>query len=299
MEEYVRKVPYFNDYDNKKDLLKQPPVKDDDDSYEQSKIRDKKNNIQYIIKKRQDIKEIFNYAPDPNTRTQKEILKERKIQLKDELNQNYDLYEKRHPFFMDTVVKRDEITKNMKDALTNKYAPYEVDRSRISNEVSTKTMLLTERRRQYLMELRQNNLDDYCPSAIENVFLDEGYDYRNVVKNKNKDLTLKNYGFWHDPSDFIFSFPHIQAKGRGGWATEVVKAQIMQKRNDDIGKKMNIENIYELHQKENYDKGKRIFLMKNRFPFIKYSKSHCSVDNYYKEKPHMVIRHGGFQKWTS
>lgn len=35
--------------------------------------------------------------------------------------------------------------------------------------------------------------------------------FREVVKNKNKLLTLKNYGLGQSPSDFVFSYPDIKA----------------------------------------------------------------------------------------
>lgn len=303
-EEYIRKVPYFNDYNTKKDPLKYPPEKyNDEDVYEQTKIRDKKNNIEYIIKKRQDIKEIFNYDPDPNRRTQKDILGERKNQLKKELNNVYETYEKKNPFFVDTVVEKDPVTKTMKDVLTNKYVPYEEYRTRISDDVDTKSMLLEERKKQYLKELRQNKLEDDYQPVKKDVPLDAQYDFKDVVKNKNKSLTFKNFGFWYDPSDFVFSYPDIKAKSKGGWATDLVKAQIIDEKISPSEKKMNIKDISviveELQHKENIEKRRGIFLMKNRFQFIKYSKNHCSAENYYQEKPHIVLRHGGFQKWTS
>lgn len=298
MKEYIRKVPYFNDYDKQKDFLKHPPVKENDNSYEQTKLRDKRNNIDYIIKKRQDIKEIFNYAPDANTKTQVDLIGERKTQLKDELKKNYDIYEKRHPFFLDTVVKKGEETKSMKDVLIDKYVPSGFERSRISQEAVTKSQLLVERKKLFLNELRQNNAEAEYPRPAINVSLHKKYDYKDVVKLKNRDLTFKNYGFWFDPTEFVFSYPHIQAKGKGGWATEIVKANILNTRALNLSKEqMNIENTEE--DKKSREKKEEIFLMNNRFPFIEYSKKHCLAENYCEKKKFIVLRHSGFQKWTS
>ncbi|KEG02344.1 hypothetical protein YYE_03083 [Plasmodium vinckei vinckei] len=66
--------------------------------------------------------------------------------------------------------------------------------------------------------------------------------FRDAVKNKNKLLTLKNYGFGQEYSEYIFSYPDIKAKGRGGYASEIIKLNIKQKSNEKK-KNWTVENI--------------------------------------------------------
>ncbi|SOV16003.1 conserved Plasmodium protein, unknown function [Plasmodium gaboni] len=134
MGEYVRKIPYYNNYEEKKDLLKF------------TFLNDKKDDEKIEINKNEDVQFI-------NTRTQGDVLTERKNKLKEDMSTNFNSYEKRFPFLIDTVVKIPEQTRDIKDVLNNKYVDDNTIKYRISQNVVTKTMLLQERKKNYKNEL--------------------------------------------------------------------------------------------------------------------------------------------------
>ncbi|EWC87848.1 hypothetical protein PFNF54_03447 [Plasmodium falciparum NF54] len=69
------------------------------------------------------------------------------------MSTNFNTYEKRFPFLIDSVVKNPEQTRDMKDVLNNKYVDDNTIKYRISQNVVTKTMLLEERKKNYKDEL--------------------------------------------------------------------------------------------------------------------------------------------------
>ncbi|KEG02343.1 hypothetical protein YYE_03082 [Plasmodium vinckei vinckei] len=156
MGEYTKKVPIFNDYETKKDLLKFLWLKENDDNDKNSK----KNNddVKFIIKKRETMKDILNHRPDLNTRTQRDILSERKAILKENNLENYYEYEKEFPFFVDQVVIKPEVTRNIKEVLNNPYEQDETTKIRLSEDIKTKTTLLEMRKKMFIKELRRNNI---------------------------------------------------------------------------------------------------------------------------------------------
>ncbi|WBY57175.1 hypothetical protein Py17XNL_000900115 [Plasmodium yoelii yoelii] len=240
MGEYTKKIPIFNDYETKKDLLKFMCLKENDDN----KKNLKKNNddVKFIIKKRETMNDILNHRPDLNTRTQKDILSERKAILKENNLENYYQHEKQFPFFVNKIVTKPEVTKNIRAVLNN---PYELDQTtkiRISEDIKTKTTLLERRKNIFIKELSGNNMNDDEEYIEKTWFLDPEKNYLDAVKNKNKLLTLKNYGFGQETSDYIFSYPDIKAKGRGGYASEIIKLNTRQKTNEKK-KKWTVENI--------------------------------------------------------
>ncbi|ETW30270.1 hypothetical protein PFFCH_02286 [Plasmodium falciparum FCH/4] len=76
-----------------------------------------------------------------------------KNKLKEDMSTNFNTYEKRFPFLIDSVVKNPEQTRDMKDVLNNKYVDDNTIKYRISQNVVTKTMLLEERKKNYKDEL--------------------------------------------------------------------------------------------------------------------------------------------------
>ncbi|EWC75722.1 hypothetical protein C923_03615 [Plasmodium falciparum UGT5.1] len=233
MGEYVRKIPYYNNYEEKKDLLKFTFLHDKKD--DEKREINKNDEVQFIIKKRENMKDILTHLPHMNTRTQGDILNERKNKLKEDMSTNFNTYEKRFPFLIDSVVKNPEQTRDMKDVLNNKYVDDNTIKYRISQNVVTKTMLLEERKKNYKDELKYIIMNNIYVHTCD------------IVKNKNKLLTLKNYGLGQGPSNFVFSYPDIKAKGRGGYASEIVKSNILKNKNEYSKNKiqLNIQNLQE------------------------------------------------------
>ncbi|ETW42205.1 hypothetical protein PFNF135_03703 [Plasmodium falciparum NF135/5.C10] len=250
MGEYVRKIPYYNNYEEKKDLLKFTFLHDKKD--DEKREINKNDEVQFIIKKRENMKDILTHLPHMNTRTQGDILNERKNKLKEDMSTNFNTYEKRFPFLIDSVVKNPEQTRDMKDVLNNKYVDDNTIKYRISQNVVTKTMLLEERKKNYKDELRGHNIEDNEKTInYEDIYLDPEKNYTDIVKNKNKLLTLKNYGLGQGPSNFVFSYPDIKAKGRGGYASEIVKSNILKNKNEYSKNKIQL-NIQNLQDKDIY-----------------------------------------------
>lgn len=290
MGEYIRKVPHYNDYEQKKDLLEFPHLKKIDPNYERRPKKIPNNDVQYVIKKRENMNDILHHRPDLDTRTQGDLFKERKNELKKQLNENYIDYEKKNPFFIERVVHKTEETKTMKNALNNVYVPFEMDKTRIREDVNTKTMLLDERKKIFLKELGYDATEN---KAIE-FLLDPTQDYKSAVRTKNEVLTFKNYGLGWIPKDHKFSYPHIQAKGKGGWATEIVRANILKDQMDGI-EKCNIENIEEFYQKKAFEEKSKVYLMQDRLKYVDFFRNRCSLHNYNEEKPYFGLRSSGFQ----
>ncbi|VTZ67957.1 conserved Plasmodium protein, unknown function [Plasmodium chabaudi chabaudi] len=294
MGEYTKKVPIFNDYETKKDLLKFLWLKDDNDK------NSKKNNddVKFIIKKRETMKDILNHRPDLNTRTQKDILFERKAILKENNLENYYEHEKQFPFFVDQVVIKPEVTKNIRAALNNPYELDETTKIRLSEDIKTKTTLLERRKKLFIKELRGNNVMDDEEYMQKTWFLDPEKNYLDAVKNKNKLLTLKNYGFGQEYSDYIFSYPDIKAKGRGGYASEIIKLNVKQKANEKKQNWKTLENIRDflINKSPGIREPKGVFLMQNRLKYINTTRDSHKLDQYLKTKPKIILRYKGFQK---
>ncbi|VWU50384.1 conserved protein, unknown function [Hepatocystis sp. ex Piliocolobus tephrosceles] len=301
MEEYTRKVPYFNDFEKKKDLLKFTAIKDYENDVDRRDMNKKKNteDVQFIMKKRWNMKDILTHRLDINNRTQKDVLSERKTKLKIDITENYNAYEKINPFFIDKIVTKPVVTKNIKEVLNNNYEDDDL-KIRLSESINTKSDLYEKRKEMFLMELKEGHKmedDNELIRIHQGVPLDPAKDYTEAVKNKNKQMTFKNYGFWHPPSNHVFSYPDIKAKGRGGYASEMIKAQIIKNKHENIKNKMNVENILDIYKNKNHDiSSNKVFLMKNRFRFIGYTKNSYFVDNYLNEKSDIILRYKGFQK---
>ncbi|CRH00286.1 conserved Plasmodium protein, unknown function [Plasmodium relictum] len=298
MGEYIRKIPFFNDYEKKEDFLKFPHLKENDNDEKRNLNKNIINHDAHYIKKRENMKDILTYIPYLNNRTQRDILSERKNKLKEDISESYYSYEKKYPFFIDTYVKKIEETKCMRDVLNNIYEPDETRKSRISEDIKTKAMLFETRKKLLLDELRSSyKEDDNIMSNHKEVYLDPAKNYMDIVKDKNKILTLKNYGLGLTPSNFVFSYPHIQAKGRGGFATEIMKSIMLKNKNEKINKKINIKDINDLYKDKNDEKREeKVFLMKSRFKYLNHTKNSYFVDNYLKEKPYIILRYKGFQE---
>ncbi|SOV78262.1 conserved Plasmodium protein, unknown function [Plasmodium sp. gorilla clade G3] len=296
MGEYVRKIPYYNNYEEKKDLLKFTFLNDKKD--DEKREINKNDEVQFIIKKRENMKDILTHLPHMNTRTQGDVLSERKNKLKEDMSTNFNTYEKRFPFLIDTFVKNPEQTRDMKDVLNNNYVDDNAIKYRISQNVVTKTMLLEERKKNYKDELRGHNIEDNEKMInYGDIYLDPEKNYTDIVKNKNKLLTLKNYGLGQGPSNFVFSYPDIKAKGRGGYASEIVKSNVLKNKNEYSKNQIQL-NIHNVQDKDIIysNREEKIFLMKNRFKYINYTKNSYFVDNYLKERPIIILRYKGFQK---
>ncbi|CXI40535.1 conserved Plasmodium protein, unknown function [Plasmodium berghei] len=297
MEEYTKKIPIFNDYETKKDLLKFMCLKENDDDNNNNNLKKNNDDVKFIIKKRETMNDILNHRPDLNTRTQKDILFERKAILKENNLENYYEYEKQFPFFVNKIVTKPEVTKNIRAVLNNPYELDETTKIRISDDIKTKTTLLERRKNIFIKELGGNNMKNDEEYIQKTWFLDPEKNYLDAVKNKNKFLTLKNYGFGQESSDYIFSYPDIKAKGRGGYASEIVKLNIKQKANEKK-KKWAVENIRDFLTNKNPEirEPKGVFLMQNRLKYINMTRDNHKLDNYLKTKPKIVLRYKGFQK---
>ncbi|SCP04740.1 conserved Plasmodium protein, unknown function, partial [Plasmodium ovale] len=242
MGEYTRKIPFYNDYEKKKDLLKFTCLRenDKDDTNKNSKKKNQNNDVQFRIKKRENMRDILTHRPDLNSRTQRDVLSERKTKLKEDISDGFYAYEKKYPFLIDTIVVKPKETKCIRDALNNTYEPDNTSKFRISKDIKTKAMLLERRKEMFANELNDSEMMNFH----QGLFLDPEKNYTDVVKNKNKLLTLKNYGFWHPQSSFVFSYPDIRARGLGGFATEMMKSRILENKNENIKKWVNTENVY-------------------------------------------------------
>ncbi|CRG96465.1 conserved Plasmodium protein, unknown function [Plasmodium gallinaceum] len=294
MGEYIRKIPFFNDYEKKKDLLKFPHLKESDNDGKKN-LNNNINQDVYYIKKRENMKDILTYLPNLNNRTQRDIFNERKNKLKEDISESYYSYEEKFPFLINTCVKKIEETRNMGDVLNNKYEPDETRKTRIYEGIKTKTMLLEARKKLYMDELKSINRE--AKNYMYNIIKKNNKNNMDIIKDKNKILTLKNYGLGLAPSNFVFSYPHIQAKGRGGFATDIMKSIILKNKNEKINKKINVNDINDLYKdKNNKEREEKVFLMINRFKYINYTRKSYSVDNYLKEKPHIILRYKGFQR---
>ncbi|GAW81177.1 hypothetical protein, conserved [Plasmodium gonderi] len=284
MGDYIRKIPIYNDYEKKKDLLKYTFLKDGENEKRDIKEKGMNDDFQFIVKKRENMKDILTHAPDLNKRTQGDVLTERKNKLMEDMSEKYYAHEKKFPFLIDTTVKKMDVTRSMRDVLNNVYGQDDTEKIRISDDIKTKVTLLEKRKKIFLDELSNGELEN----VHEELFLDPAKNYIDAVKNKNKMLTLKNYGFGQSPSDFIFSYPDIKAKGKGGYATEIMKMNILKNRNDGITKRVRTKQVC---------KGTHhIFLMKNRLRYINHTKNSYSFDSYLNERPRIILRYKGFQK---
>lgn len=290
MGDYIRKIPHYNDYEKKKDLLEFPHLKKIDPDYQRKPKKVVNNDVQYILKKRENMNDILHHRPDLDTRTQGDVFKERKNELKRQLNEKYIDYEKKNPFFIERIVHKDEETKTMKNVLNNVYVPFEMDKTRICENVNTKTMLLDERKKKFLKELGY----DTKANEPKEFILDPSQDYKSAVKSKNTALTLKDYGFGWISTDHEFFYPHIQAKGKGGWATDIVKANIIKNKMEG-NEKCNIENIEDFYQKKANEEKPKVYLMQDRLKYVDFFRIRCSMHNYHEEKPYFGLRSSGFQ----
>ncbi|SBS96580.1 conserved Plasmodium protein, unknown function [Plasmodium malariae] len=243
MGEYIRKIPFYNDYEKKKDLLKFSCLKEDNEDELQRNLKKKNMNddVHFI-----------------NNRTQRDILTERKVleiffctyaqtlekthlnpmqsqqstalhhfvcinKLKEDISQNYNAYEKKFPFLIDTTVTKPQETKSIRDVLNDIYEQDDVHKTRLSEDIKTKAMLLERRKKLFIAELSSYLYDNQkCGKDAEGTQLRKGIHphaanyVMEVVKNKNKLLTLKNYGLGQSPSDFVFSYPDIKANSKMG-----------------------------------------------------------------------------------
>ncbi|SCN12930.1 conserved Plasmodium protein, unknown function, partial [Plasmodium malariae] len=236
MGEYIRKIPFYNDYEKKKDLLKFSCLKEDNEDELQRNLKKKNMNddVHFIIKKRENMRDILTHHLHTDNRTQRDILTERKNKLKEDISQNYNAYEKKFPFLIDTTVTKPQETKSIRDVLNDIYEQDDVHKTRLSEDIKTKAMLLERRKKLFIAELSGKDAEGtqlrkgIHPHAANYVM--------EVVKNKNKLLTLKNYGLGQSPSDFVFSYPDIKARGRGGYATEIMKSNILKNKNEKTQK---------------------------------------------------------------
>ncbi|SBO19870.1 conserved Plasmodium protein, unknown function [Plasmodium knowlesi strain H] len=236
MGDYKRKIPVYNDYEKKKDLLKYSFLKDGEEEQRVVQKKHATEEVQFIIKKRENMRDILIHRRDLSNRTQGDVLTERKNKLKEDNSEGYYAHEKKFPFLIDTTVKKPDITRCMRDVLNNIYEQDDVEKIRLSDDIKTKEVLLERRKELFLQELSGGEF----VNVHAELFLDPQKDYIDAVKNKNKMLTLKNYGLGQSPSDFVFSYPHVKAKGRGGYATEMVKSNILKNKNEGITKRVSV-----------------------------------------------------------
>ncbi|CAA9988436.1 conserved Plasmodium protein, unknown function [Plasmodium knowlesi strain H] len=308
MGDYKRKIPVYNDYEKKKDLLKYSFLKDGEEEQRVVQKKHATEEVQFIIKKRENMRDILIHRRDLSNRTQGDVLTERKNKLKEDNSEGYYAHEKKFPFLIDTTVKKPDITRCMRDVLNNIYEQDDVEKIRLSDDIKTKEVLLERRKELFLQELSGGEF----VNVHAELFLDPQKDYIDAVKNKNKMLTLKNYGLGQSPSDFVFSYPHVKAKGRGGYATEMVKSNILKNKNEGITKRLNVYNVEDLYTGKNHEMREqagshsgdittksssyKFFLMKNRLKYINHTRNSHFVENYLKERPRIVLRYKGFQK---
>eukprot|EP00366_Plasmodium_knowlesi_P001920 XP_002259417.1 hypothetical protein, conserved in Plasmodium species [Plasmodium knowlesi strain H] len=231
MGDYKRKIPVYNDYEKKKDLLKYSFLKDGEEEQRVVQKKHATEEVQFISKYHKGQEEQKN----KKTEEQKNIFQIGN-KLKEDNSEGYYAHEKKFPFLIDTTVKKPDITRCMRDVLNNIYEQDDVEKIRLSDDIKTKEVLLERRKELFLQELSGGEF----VNVHAELFLDPQKDYIDAVKNKNKMLTLKNYGLGQSPSDFVFSYPHVKAKGRGGYATEMVKSNILKNKNEGITKRVSV-----------------------------------------------------------
>ncbi|KMZ92970.1 hypothetical protein PVMG_04682 [Plasmodium vivax Mauritania I] len=282
MGDYIRKIPVYNDYEKKKDLLKYAFLKDGEEDQRDVQKKHMTEDVQFVIKKRENMRDILTHRLDLSNRTQGDVLTERKNKLKEDNSERYYAHETKFPFLIDTTVKKPDKTRSMRDVLNNIYEQDDAEKIRLSDDIKTKAVLLERRKELFLQELSGGELVD----VHAELFLDPQKDYIDAVKNKNKMLTLKNYGLGQGPSDFVFSYPHIKAKGRGGYATEMVKSNILKNKNEGVTKRVSVATkmsaffscvssdlTLNVHNVE-------VFLMKNRLRYINHTRNSHFVESY-------------------
>ncbi|EDL45801.1 hypothetical protein PVIIG_06397 [Plasmodium vivax India VII] len=271
MGDYIRKIPVYNDYEKKKDLLKYAFLKDGEEDQRDVQKKHMTEDVQFVSKSHKGQEE------------QKDsFLKSLKNKLKEDNSERYYAHEKKFPFLIDTTVKKPDKTRSMRDVLNNIYEQDDAEKIRLSDDIKTKAVLLERRKELFLQELSGGELVD----VHAELFLDPQKDYIDAVKNKNKMLTLKNYGLGQGPSDFVFSYPHIKAKGRGGYATEMVKSNILKNKNEGVTKRVSVATkmsaffscvssdlTLNVHNVE-------VFLMKNRLRYINHTRNSHFVESY-------------------
>ncbi|EUD67261.1 hypothetical protein C922_02411 [Plasmodium inui San Antonio 1] len=298
MGDYIRKIPVYNDYEKKKDLLKYSFLKDGEEEQRDVQKKQTTEEVQFISnyhkgeEEEQQQKDVFRKGVKIgdrithillllhsvfSNRTQGDVLTERKNKVKEENSERYYAYEKKFPFLIDTSVKKPDKTRSIQDVLNNVYEQDDAEKIRLSDDIKTKVMLLERRKELFLQELGGGEPVD----VHAELFLDPQKDYTDAVKNKNKMLTLKNYGLGQSPSDFVFSYPQIKAKGRGGYATEMVKSNILKNKNEGITKRLNVYNVEDLYTGKNHEmREQAVFLMKNRLRYIKHTQNSHFVESY-------------------
>ncbi|KAI4838527.1 hypothetical protein MKS88_003010 [Plasmodium brasilianum] len=234
MGEYIRKIPFYNDYEKKKDLLKFSCLKEDNEDELQRNLKKKNmNDDVHFIKKTH-----LNPMQSQQSTALHHFVCINK--LKEDISQNYNAYEKKFPFLIDTTVTKPQETKSIRDVLNDIYEQDDVHKTRLSEDIKTKAMLLERRKKLFIAEWQgcrrypvkegdSSPCSELCDNEMMNiheVLLDPEKNYvyeqkciclyKEVVKNKNKLLTLKNYGLGQSPSDFVFSYPDIKANSKMG-----------------------------------------------------------------------------------
>ncbi|SBT36195.1 hypothetical protein POVWA2_028940 [Plasmodium ovale wallikeri] len=161
MGEYTRKIPFYNDYEKKKDLLKFTCLRenDKDDTNKNSKKKNQNNDVQFISTKNGGMTNLTNSYE--NTK------------LKEDISDGFNAYEKKYPFLIDTIVVKPEETKCIRDALNNTYEPDNTSKFRISKDIKTKAMLLERRKEMFANELNDSEMMNFH----QGLFLDPEKNY--------------------------------------------------------------------------------------------------------------------------
>ncbi|KJP90303.1 hypothetical protein AK88_00151 [Plasmodium fragile] len=213
MGDYRRKIPIYNDYEKKKDLLKFSFLKDGEEEQRDVQKKHTTEEVQFISKYHKRARRVEERL---TKRCKKQGTRKYPFcffytlfanKLKEDNSESYYAHEKKFPFLIDTTVKKPDITRSMQDVLNNIYEQDDAEKIRLSEDIKTKEVLLERRKKLFLQELGGGEMVD----VHAELFLDPQKDYGDAVKNKNKMLTLKNYGLGQSPSDFVFSYPQVKA----------------------------------------------------------------------------------------
>ncbi|GAB66686.1 hypothetical protein PCYB_094700 [Plasmodium cynomolgi strain B] len=182
MGDYKRKIPIYNDYEKKKDLLKYSFLKDGEGEEEQRDLQKKHptEEVQFIskyhkgqeeqkdvfreVKKRENMRDILTHRRDLSSSINK---------LKEDNSERYYAHEKKFPFLIDTTVKKPDITRSMQDVLNNVYEQDNAEKIQLSEDIKTKAVLLERRKELFLQELSGGELVD----VHAELFLDPQKDY--------------------------------------------------------------------------------------------------------------------------